>query len=185
MKNNREPHKLTLPLLSNYVTQLSSTLNNDKNKNADLLWVMEDKAALATLNAQASTTASHIIANSATTLLSLVQQTTHTRYQLSCFWLPTLTEQTLQPYIPLLMRYRDLYAAHLIIGVSQEIDLRQYGFIPFSVFNDEQANAVAPLESMPSPIKLWQFNLYDYKSLPNWLNSDYWANPENWDKQRW
>lgn len=179
MKNNREPPKLSLPLLSNYVTQLSSTLNN-KDKNADLLWVMEDKAALAILNAQASTTASHLIANSATTLLSLAQQTTHTRYQLSCFWLPTLTEETLQPYIALLMRYRDLYAAHLIIGVSQEIDLRQYGFIPFSVFNDEQAKPFTPLE-----ITLWQFNLYDYKPLPNWLNSDYWANPENWDKQRW
>ena len=32
---------------------------------------------------------------------------------------------------------------------------------------------------------LWQFNLYDYKQLPNWLNADYWANPENWDKHRW
>ena len=185
MKNDREPFKLTLPLLVAYVTQLSNTLNNDNNTNADLLWVMEDKAALAKLNDQANTAKSRIIVNSVTTLLSLAQQTTHTRYQLSCFWLPTLTEENLQPYIPLLMRYRDLYSAHLIVAVSQDIDLHPYGFIPFSVFTDQQDKPVAPLESMLPTIKLWQFNLYDYKPLPNWLNSDYWANPENWDKQRW
>lgn len=34
-------------------------------------------------------------------------------------------------------------------------------------------------------LNVWQFNLYDYKPRPNWLNADYWANPENWDKYRW
>lgn len=33
--------------------------------------------------------------------------------------------------------------------------------------------------------ELWQFNLFDYKQLPDWLNSRFWANPEHWDKFRW
>ncbi|MDN5566054.1 MAG: DUF6231 family protein [Psychrobacter sp.] len=208
MQNNFEPPKVTLPLLVAYVTELSTTLNDtatlpvddastnrisnnirddsdkkDKqDKNADLLWVMENKDALATLRAQApaNTAASHTINNTAITLLALAKQTSLSRYHLACFWLPTLTEETLQPYIPLLMRYRDLYAAHLIIAVSQEIDLRHYGLIPLTLFDDEQATPCVPLD-----ITIWQFNLYDYKQLPNWLNSDYWANPENWGKHRW
>ncbi len=34
-------------------------------------------------------------------------------------------------------------------------------------------------------VACWQFNLYDYKPQPAWLNSRYWANPENFDKFRW
>lgn len=212
MQNPLESSKLTLSLLVTYVTELTTTLNekaalsvddaptkrlnnnshddSDKNdKNADLLWVMEDKAALARLNAQGHTNEAANYTNAATTLVALAKQTTYSRYQLACFWLPTLTEETLQPYIPLLMRYRDLYAAHLIIALSQGIDLRHYGLLPFSVFDDEQAaglNSLKPLKSLQSSdVMLWQFNLYDYKQLPNWLNSDYWANPENWDKRRW
>lgn len=33
--------------------------------------------------------------------------------------------------------------------------------------------------------ELWQFNLFDYKQIPDWLNSKFWANPQNWDKFRW
>lgn len=34
-------------------------------------------------------------------------------------------------------------------------------------------------------VEIWQFNLFDYKQLPDWLNSKFWANPENWGKFRW
>ena len=34
-------------------------------------------------------------------------------------------------------------------------------------------------------IIIWQFNILSYKQVPDWLNSKYWANPENWDKYRW
>ena len=33
--------------------------------------------------------------------------------------------------------------------------------------------------------ELWQFNILEYKQIPDWLNSRYWANPENFDKYRW
>lgn len=32
---------------------------------------------------------------------------------------------------------------------------------------------------------LYVFDLYDYKLTPDWLNSQYWANPEMWDKAWW
>lgn len=32
---------------------------------------------------------------------------------------------------------------------------------------------------------LYYFDLYDYKTIPDWLNSRFWANPERWDKDAW
>lgn len=32
---------------------------------------------------------------------------------------------------------------------------------------------------------VWQFNILDYKQVPDWFNAKFWANPENWDKYRW
>jgi len=29
------------------------------------------------------------------------------------------------------------------------------------------------------------YNIATYKRTPDWLNSKYWANPEQWNKQRW
>lgn len=36
-----------------------------------------------------------------------------------------------------------------------------------------------------SQLTLYLFQLYAYKSPPEWLNSRYWANPELFDKFRW
>lgn len=199
---------LTLPLLKTYVTALSTALRaentwsvatDDSSAKAELLWIMEDQTALSLL-------ASHTTINqdplnsveyTTTTLPVLAKEAMLTRYQLACFWLPSLSEELLQPYIPLIMRHRDLYAAHVIIAVKVGIDLRTYGFIPFDINTDGSDVDSTQIDStqidsihvhtqvVSSTITLWQFNLYDYKRLPNWLNSDYWANPENWDKRRW
>ena len=90
------------------------------------------------------------------------------------------------------MRYRDLYAAHLLIALDDTLDLKAYGFTPFDILNEPSLEMNTTDKSeQPSSVKssasarLWQFNLYDYKQLPNWLNADYWANPENWGKHRW
>jgi len=32
---------------------------------------------------------------------------------------------------------------------------------------------------------LYYFDLHDYKSTPDWLNSRFWAHPERWDKDSW
>ena len=32
---------------------------------------------------------------------------------------------------------------------------------------------------------LFEFNLLSYKATPDWLNSDHWCHPEQWDQSRW
>ncbi|MGM8884459.1 DUF6231 family protein [Psychrobacter sp. 1U2] len=127
------------------------------------------------------------------TLAELNNQYNPQRYELACFWLPTLSKEQLPQFTPSIMRYRDLYAAHLLLAIDNSLDLRAYGFMPFDSINEQSLDISVKPTSHPShdaslstsALALWQFNLYDYKRLPNWLNSKYWANPENWDKHRW
>lgn len=220
-KQSTRRAEVTLPLLIAYIDALLPTLaqatdaqtntqsdsKSTKHKIDDkpkLLWVTEDKNTLALLNTaltnhaafQASDTTQPADKLASSTLLALNQQPVSERYELVCFWLPTLSAEQLQQYIPLLMRYRDLYAAHLLIALEHNIDLQPYGFTPFdilqtSTLTEDTDLSGADMTQMPAAAHalgsatLWQFNLYDYKQLPNWLNADYWANPENWDKHRW
>ena len=188
---------ITLPLLIDYVEALlpsltiqanASTTIESTNNDTELLWVVPDQNARLALKTLLKNTRSPQIS----TLLELNQRQLPERYELACFWLPTLSPELLQQYIPLLMRYRDLYAAHLLIALDDTLDLKAYGFTPFDILNEpslemnttEQTEQPLSAKSSASA-RLWQFNLYDYKQLPNWLNADYWANPENWGKHRW
>lgn len=203
-KHTTSRSDITLPLLIDYVDALLPSLatqantpiiSKQANDNTTLLWVVQDKRTCLALQSQLK---NHILKkdNGAvteaeklqiSTLSELMQQQTSERYELACFWLPTLSLELLQQYIPLLMRYRDLYAAHLLLALDSTIDLKAYGFTPFNILNDQslEFDHSDPTKSAISSATLWQFNLYDYKQLPNWLNADYWANPENWDKRRW
>ena len=188
---------ITLPLLIDYVEALLpsltiqanvSTTIESTNNDPELLWVVPDQNARLALKTLLKNTRSPQIS----TLLELNQRQLPERYELACFWLPTLSPEFLQQYIPLLMRYRDLYAAHLLIALDDTLDLKAYGFTPFDILNEPSLEMNTTDKSeQPSSVKssasarLWQFNLYDYKQLPNWLNADYWANPENWGKHRW
>lgn len=188
---------ITLPLLIDYVEALlpsltiqanASTTIESTDNNTELLWVVPDQNARLALKTLLKNTRSPQIS----TLLELNQRQLPERYELACFWLPTLSPELLQQYIPLLMRYRDLYAAHLLIALDDTLDLKAYGFTPFDILNEPSLEmnttdqTEQPLSAKSSAsARLWQFNLYDYKQLPNWLNADYWANPENWGKHRW
>ena len=188
---------ITLPLLIDYVEALLpsltiqanvSTIIESTDNDTELLWVVPDQNARLALKTLLKNTRSPQIS----TLLELNQRQLPERYELACFWLPTLSPELLQQYIPLLMCYRDLYAAHLLIALDGTLDLKAYGFTPFDILNEpslEMNNTdktKQPLSVKSSAsARLWQFNLYDYKQLPNWLNADYWANPENWGKHRW
>ena len=188
---------ITLPLLIDYVEALlpsltiqanASTTTESTDNDTELLWVIPDQNARLALETLLKNTRSPQIS----TLLELNQRQLPERYELACFWLPTLSPEFLQQYIPLLMRYRDLYAAHLLIALDNTLDLKAYGFTPFDILNEpslemnntDQTEQPSSAKSSASA-RLWQFNLYDYKQLPNWLNADYWANPENWGKHRW
>ena len=189
---------ITLPLLIDYVEALlpslaiqanTSTTIESANNDLELLWVVPAQNAQLALK----TLLKNIKAPRVSTLSELNQRQLPERYELACFWLPTLSPELLQHYIPLLMRYRDLYAAHLLIALDDTLDLKAYGFTPFDILHEpslesdsiSQTEQPLPANSLSVSATLWQFNLYDYKQLPNWLNADYWANPENWGKHRW
>ncbi|GAF59091.1 hypothetical protein JCM18902_1923 [Psychrobacter sp. JCM 18902] len=197
IKQTASRSDITLPLLIDYVEALlpsltipanASTTIESTDNNTELLWVVPDQNARLALKTLLKNTRSPQIS----TLLELNQRQLPERYELACFWLPTLSPELLQQYIPLLMRYRDLYAAHLLIALDDTLDLKAYGFTPFDILNEpslemnttDQTEQPSSAKSSASA-RLWQFNLYDYKQLPNWLNADYWANPENWGKHRW
>ena len=200
-KNTVKRADITLPLLIEYVEALLPSLttqteqSSDHNKdNNEALWVTHNNADLLALQAQLDDTTStnenteaKLNARHLSTLSDLAKQHVPDRYELACFWLPTLSAELTQHYVPLLMRYRDLYAAHLLIALDSSIDLKPYGFTPFDILNEPSLNIddIQSITSSTVTATLWQFNLYDYKQLPNWLNADYWANPENWGKHRW
>ncbi|MDN5621176.1 MAG: DUF6231 family protein [Psychrobacter sp.] len=195
--------KITLPLLIEYVDALMTSLDSSIDKQAQtidaqddarLLWVAHDKKERSLLQTALEKQTDTNDKNNASaeswqlsTLSELTKQPVLERYELACFWLPTLSHELLHQYIPALMRYRDLYAAHLLVALDDSIDLKPYGFTPFDILDEPSVN-IGDIESITSATvsaTLWQFNLYDYKQLPNWLNADYWANPENWGKHRW
>ena len=189
---------ITLPLLIDYVDALLpslaiqaniSTTIESANNDLELLWVVPDQNAQLALKTLLKNTKAPRVS----TLSELNQRQLLERYELACFWLPTLSPELIQHYIPLLMRYRDLYATHLLIALDDTLDLKAYGFTPFDILHEpslesdsiNQIEQPLPANSSSVSATLWQFNLYDYKQLPNWLNADYWANPENWGKHRW
>ena len=70
-------------------------------------------------------------------------------------------------------RLRDLLARRVLVLASPEFgaSLHALGF--------------SQIEQLSENLVIWQFNILSYKQVPDWLNSKYWANPENWNKYRW
>lgn len=115
------------------------------------------------------------------------------RYELICFWLPSLRDAEFKTYLATLMHSRDLYAEYTLIVLADSIDLVAYGFVhlqgsPLDVVStttDSSDIDSAATQGQLQHLRAWQFNLFDYKPRPHWLNAHYWANPENWGKYRW
>lgn len=76
----------------------------------------------------------------------------------------------------LLVKLRDLMAKRIVVvsALTDEQLLRSLGFTQLI---DKTSHA--------ENFALWQFNILTYKHVPDWLNSKFWANPENWNKFRW
>ena len=181
---NTNHANITLPLLMDYVDALLPSLttqvdaiSSQSNDNAEVLWVLQDKEAQLAIEPQLNSPVASDSQSSPmqdmqklqiSTLSKLFHQPIPERYTLACFWLPTLSLELLQQYIPLLMRYRDLYAAHVLIALDNTIDLKAYGFTPFDVLSEQnlEEKAMDRTESSLSDnslnlATLWQFNLYD------------------------
>lgn len=76
----------------------------------------------------------------------------------------------------LIVSCRDLFARHCLVFAPMGQNLTAFGFTKF---------ALDALNVGDNSYFAWQFNLFDYKQLPDWFNSRFWANPENWNKFRW
>ena len=85
----------------------------------------------------------------------------------------------------IIQRCRDLFAKHCLVvqNLSQPatgVDVVSFGFSRLHeqpiVENDQDHH---------TSYQVWQFNLFDYKHLPDWFNSKFWAKPELWNKFRW
>ncbi|SPL70867.1 DUF6231 family protein [Acinetobacter stercoris] len=76
----------------------------------------------------------------------------------------------------ILVKLRDLMAKRIVVTcqLKDEQLLRALGF-----------TQLIDKTSHESDFALWQFNILTYKHVPDWFNSKFWANPENWDKFRW
>ncbi|MGH1400258.1 MAG: DUF6231 family protein [Acinetobacter tandoii] len=75
-----------------------------------------------------------------------------------------------------LVKLRDLMAKKLVVVTTEQDNklMRSLGFTQL-IEKSAQGNDLA----------IWQFNILNYKHVPDWFNSKYWANPENWNKFRW
>ncbi|WP_288417210.1 DUF6231 family protein [uncultured Acinetobacter sp.] len=75
-----------------------------------------------------------------------------------------------------LVRLRDLMAKRIVV-VSKRQDEKLLRSLGFTQLIDKTLHE--------ADFTLWQFNILTYKHVPDWFNSKFWANPENWDKFRW
>lgn len=100
------------------------------------------------------------------------------RYDLAVVILnvPELCTLNIQQKTQLLVKLRDLMAKRILLIATNEEQalLRALGF-----------TQLVGQQSENQDFAFWQFNILDYKQVPDWLNAKFWANPENWNKFRW
>lgn len=81
-------------------------------------------------------------------------------------------------------RLRDLYSRRLLVLVPIASDSKGS---PQSTWQDADliAYGMTRLAAYPDRRHLYEYNILNYKNVPDWLNAKSWANPELWDKYRW
>ncbi len=83
----------------------------------------------------------------------------------------------------LLARLRDVYARKVLAIVAADLadgpwsrrSLTRLGFTPYGTAVGAEGERLL----------LYQFDIAIYKTTPDWLSPNSWANPELWDKYRW
>ncbi|MFV5491373.1 DUF6231 family protein [Acinetobacter sp. ASP199] len=100
------------------------------------------------------------------------------RYDLAVVMLDTSETSELSDQLisQLLVKLRDLFAKRLVV-VSRLQDEKLLRSLGLTQLIDKTTH--------DADFALWQFNILTYKHVPDWFNSKFWANPENWDKFRW
>lgn len=90
-----------------------------------------------------------------------------------------------------LARDGDARQARQLIAVMRDLLARQLlVFVPENLLDDTTLVGLgltrqARFETEDGHWQAWSYDIRTYKSVPDWLNPRFWANPENWDKFRW
>lgn len=85
------------------------------------------------------------------------------------------------PLLHLLAALRDRYAQYLYVALETpaQASLTHTELLALGMHH------VADYGDTAITHALYAFNIADYKSTPDWLNSQHWAHPELFDKFRW
>ncbi len=81
--------------------------------------------------------------------------------------------------------------ARQLIAVMRDLLARQLlVFVPENLLDDTTLIGLgltrqARFEIDTANWQAWSYDIRTYKSVPDWLNPRFWANPENWNKYRW
>ncbi len=81
----------------------------------------------------------------------------------------------------LVSRLRDIHAKLLWIAVANDTGELYCSHDAIS----QGMRMVAPQHYSSVQPQWYEFSLKFYKPVPQWLNSEQWANPKRWDKHRW
>lgn len=104
------------------------------------------------------------------------------RYDLALVMLDDWTADIQQGIV----RLRDVLAKKVLIVCQQhEHMLRALGFSQVLSPQTSHTSHTFQIAQGTQHSQVWQFNILNYKHVPDWLNAKYWANPENFDKYRW
>lgn len=110
------------------------------------------------------------------------------------------TEQALQASVQrtradlavaMLDKHHDNREARQLIAVMRDLLARQLLlFVPENLLDGTTLIGLgltrqAQYELDGESWQAWTYDIRTYKSVPDWLNPKFWANPENWNKYRW
>lgn len=93
--------------------------------------------------------------------------------------------------IAALQQDQDRNEARQLIAALRDLLARQLlVFVPEKLLDDTELRGLAltrqaRFELEGEAWQAWSYDIRTYKSVPDWLNPRFWANPENWDKFRW
>lgn len=85
----------------------------------------------------------------------------------------------------------DAREARQLIAAMRDLLARQLlVFVPEKLLDDTTLTGLgltrqARYEIDSEHWQAWSYDIRTYKSVPDWLNPRFWANPENWNKYRW
>ncbi len=102
------------------------------------------------------------------------------RYPVAIVHLPAFTAAD----IPCITRLRDLMASKVLVLLGSDAQHTSGNDATMRSLAFSKIDQLAIADNQQH-YQLWQFNIYNYKQLPDWLNAKFWANPDNWGKYRW